>query len=85
MIFFFKIIKCELKMDKTTNKYVREGKIRNLLKKFGLAACEHTKVSMLSGGEKRKLNLATEVSRCVGQESRWNDNIDIEQFSFIPL
>lgn len=59
-------MKCELKMDKTTNKYVREGKIRNLLKKFGLAACEHTKVSMLSGGERRKLNLATEVSRWLG-------------------
>lgn len=53
---------CELRLDKNISKYNKKMKITNILSKMGLTKVENSKISVLSGGERKKLNLATEVS-----------------------
>lgn len=54
---------CELRLDKGISKYTRLLKIRNILCKLGLDKVAESRISVLSGGERKKLNLATEVSK----------------------
>lgn len=51
----------ELKLPDLEN-YEKKNILDNSLTQFGLTSCGDTKIRFLSGGEKRKLSLATEVS-----------------------
>lgn len=48
-------------MDKHTSKIAKNSIRMQVLQQLGLLACADTKIKMISGGEKRKLSLATEV------------------------
>lgn len=48
-------------MDKNTSKLVKNSVRMKVLQQLGLLAAQDTKIEMISGGEKRKLSLATEV------------------------
>lgn len=52
----------ELKLPDLEN-YEKQNILENSLTQFGLTSCGETKIRYLSGGEKRKLSLATEVNR----------------------
>lgn len=48
-------------MDKNTSKWTKLANIEKLLKQSGLENVSENRISILSGGEKRKLNVATEL------------------------
>ena len=48
-------------MDKHMSKLMKSLIRKRILQQLGLLSCANTKISMISGGEKRKLSLATEV------------------------
>lgn len=52
----------ELKFNRTYSKAYRAQRIAFLLRKTGLQAVADTRIARLSGGERKKLNLATDVS-----------------------
>lgn len=53
---------CELRCGKSLSKYKQICRISQILNRFGLAYISDRKISLLSGGERKKLNLITEVS-----------------------
>lgn len=52
----------ELKFDRRWTKMRKNERIERLLWKLGLVDVANNKISTLSGGERKKLNLATDVS-----------------------
>lgn len=48
-------------MDKNSSKWTKLANIEKLLKQSGLEKVSEDRISILSGGEKRKLNVATEL------------------------
>lgn len=52
----------ELKLNPEWSRARKDTRIQQSLRKLGLLAAADTKISSLSGGERRKLNLATDVS-----------------------
>lgn len=55
----------ELKMDRTWTYRQKDDRINELLWRLGLQHVADTRIDKLSGGERKKLNLATDV--CAGQ------------------
>jgi len=57
-----------MKLDRRLGKWERERRIQELLVELGLKKCEHTRIGEpgknkgISGGEKKRLTFATEVS-----------------------
>ena len=51
----------ELKQSKFMSYNLKLEKIKQILNKLGLDSSANTRICHLSGGEKKKLNLATEV------------------------
>ena len=56
------VFMCELRLDRYMPWQEKLQKISNILWTLGLEKVEHSRISVLSGGERKKLNLATEVS-----------------------
>lgn len=52
----------ELKFDRKWSKARKNQRIEYLLREIGLRDVANTRISRLSGGERKKLNLATDVS-----------------------
>ncbi len=52
---------CELRMDRRVSRFRRNDIINNTLWKLGLMKVADCRISTLSGGERKILNLATEV------------------------
>lgn len=52
---------CELKMDRRVSKFQKNDRINSTLWKLGLMKVADCRISTLSGGERKILNLATEV------------------------
>ena len=50
-----------MKMDKRKRSKLRKQQITTLLAELGLEKCGNTKLSMLSGGERKKVSLAAQV------------------------
>jgi ABC-type multidrug transport system ATPase subunit len=50
-----------MKMGRKVAKQVKARQVNSLLTKLGLIKCADVKISSISGGERKKLNLATEV------------------------
>lgn len=54
----------ELKLDRHWSRAQKNQRIQMLLWKLGLQSVANNRISTLSGGERKKLNLATDVSTC---------------------
>lgn len=52
----------ELKMDRKWSRSRKNARIQLLLRELGLEHVANNRISTLSGGERKKLNLATDVS-----------------------
>lgn len=53
---------CELRMDRRVSKFQKNDRINDTLWKLGLMKVADSRISTLSGGERKTLNLATEVT-----------------------
>lgn len=53
---------CELRMDRRVSRFRKNDRINDILWKLGLMKVADCRISTLSGGERKILNLATEVS-----------------------
>lgn len=53
----------ELKMDRKWSRTRKNRRIEFLLQNMGLQSIADNRISTLSGGERKKLNLATDVSK----------------------
>ncbi|KAL1123492.1 hypothetical protein AAG570_002572 [Ranatra chinensis] len=51
-----------LKMDRYLNATHRTQRILSLISELGIVKCTHTKLAELSGGEKKRVSLAVQVS-----------------------
>ncbi|XP_063219154.1 protein scarlet-like isoform X2 [Bacillus rossius redtenbacheri] len=51
----------QMKMDRRVQKLQRKRRIHSLILELGLNKCSHTRLSALSGGEKRRLSLAVQL------------------------
>ncbi|KAJ8885521.1 hypothetical protein PR048_011719 [Dryococelus australis] len=54
--------KAHLKMDRRVRKLQSKRRILSLIMDLGLGKCSHTRLSALSGGEKKRLSLAVQLS-----------------------
>lgn len=52
---------CDLRLGKTISKLNRTIKINEMFRVLGISHLADIRISLLSGGERKKLNLATEV------------------------
>lgn len=57
---FYELQAC-MKMDRRQRSPLRKRKIETLLAELGIERCANTKLSMLSGGERKKVSLAAQV------------------------
>lgn len=55
---------CELRMDRNLPRSERQHRIHQIMWQLGLLKVADARISVMSGGERKKLNLATEVSFC---------------------
>lgn len=53
---------CELRMDRNLPRTERQYRINQIMRQLGLLKVADLRISLMSGGERKKLNLATEVS-----------------------
>lgn len=53
---------CELRMDRNLQRTERQNRINQIMQQLGLSKVADVRISLMSGGERKKLNLATEVS-----------------------
>lgn len=51
-------------MDKRSTKLMRARRIHQLLGELGVDKCIRTKLKALSGGERKRVSLAVQVSHC---------------------
>lgn len=54
---------CELRMDRRVSRFQKNDRINDTLWKLGLMKVAECRISTLSGGERKTLNLATEVTK----------------------
>jgi len=50
-----------MKLDRRLTKWERQRRVEELLIELSLKKCEYTRISGLSGGEKKRLAFASEV------------------------
>lgn len=55
-------MQAQLKMDRKTSEIVRLKIILKLMDELGITHCSSTRISQLSGGEKKRLSIAVQVS-----------------------
>lgn len=53
---------CELRVDRRVSRFQKNDRINDILWKLGLIKVADCRISTLSGGERKILNLATEVT-----------------------
>ena len=50
-----------MKMDRRLRQYERDRRIEELMQELSLKKCENNRISVISGGEKKRLTFACEV------------------------
>lgn len=72
----------ELKINRRCSKAWKNQRVEYLLREIGLQYVADTRISRLSGGERKKLNLATDVSiiRCVALSNLTNANVQSREY-----
>lgn len=62
---------CELRMDRRVSRFQKNDRINDTLWKLGLMKVADCRISTLSGGERKTLNLATEVTVILNRSSTY--------------